>query len=453
MKTKCKCEQLEFQGFGRRKIIVKNDGKENSSDAGFLLLNKIEEKHNIVHRLAECFIDNRNQEKITHSLTALLTQRIFAICQGYEDLNDHDILREDPLLQYVCEKEKNMPVAGKSTLNRLELGKEADLKLGWRYSKIYWEDKMIEDLFCEIFLDSFKTAPKQLILDFDATDIPVHGDQQYKFFHGYYDHYCFLPLYVFCGDFPLAAKLRPSDIDGCLGTEEILERLVCKIRERFPDTQIIFRGDSGFCRDSIMSLCESLGISYVIGIAKNSKLKDLIFFQMIQASREYRKTGQSARVFTRFTYRTHDSWNRDREIVAKAEHLSKGENPRFIVTNIEQEKWSDQALYEELYCARGDMENRIKEQQLCLFADRTSTWWMSSNQLRLWFSAFAYIFFILLQDIIPEDRLEKRYMPSTMRLRLLKVSAVVRITVRNVWISLPESYPYWDVWIELSRGL
>ncbi len=451
MNTKCKCEQLEFQGFGRRKIVIKNDGKMNTTDGGYLLLQQIERKHGIISHLADCFSDSREQYRVKHTLKGLLTQRIFGICQGYEDLNDHDHLREDPLLQYVCGKVKS-PVAGKSTLNRLELGLEPD-ESDDRYSKITWNEQEIEDLFCDLFLDSLKEAPDSLILDFDATDIPIHGDQANKFFHGYYDHYCYLPLYVFCGDFPLAAKLRPSNIDACKGTEEILERLVRKIRERFPNANIIFRGDSGFCRDSILNTCESLNIEYVVGMGRNDRLLDKITWQMIETSRIYQETKEPARVFTRFPYRTKTSWSCERQVVAKAEHLPRGRNPRFIVTNISAEKWDDKSLYEQLYCARGDMENRIKDQQLDMFADRTSSWWMSSNQLRLWFSAIAYIFFVYLQQIIRRvtgDDIKR--IPSTIRLKYLKVSAAVRITVRNVWVSLPESFPYWDIWIKTSQA-
>ena len=450
MDTKCKCEQLEFQGFGRRKIIIKNDGKMNTTDAGYLLLQQIEQKYGIINRLSNCFSDKREQYRVKHSVIGLLKQRIFGICQGYEDLNDHDNLRDDPLLQYICGKEGKSPVAGKSTLNRLELGMEPDEIEGDRYSKITWDEEQIEELLCDLFLDSFTEKPESMILDFDATDIPIHGDQAYKFFHGYYDHYCYLPLYVFCGDFPLAAMLRPSNIDACEGTEAILKRLVKRIRAKYPDVQIIFRGDSGFCRDGILSLCETLQINYVVGMARNHRLLDNIAWQMVEAARVCRQTKQPARIFSRFFYRTVNSWSCERQVVAKAEHLPKGQNPRFIVTNISFQEWDDKSLYEQLYCGRGDMENRIKEQQLDLFADRISSWWMSSNQLRLWFSAFAYIFFVHLQQMIQEATGdETRKMPSTIRLKILKVSAVVRITFRNVWVSLPESFPYWDIWIKL----
>jgi hypothetical protein len=413
----------------------------------------MENKYKIIERLASCFTDNREKYRIKHTLTSLLTQRIFGICQGYEDLNDHDILRSDPLLQYVCGK-KNGAVAGKSTLNRLELGKEPyseDDKS--RYCKIDWEDSEIEDLFCTLFLESFEEVPIEIILDFDATDVPIYGDQQSKFFHGYYDDYCFMPLYVFGGDFLLAAKLRPSNIDAAKGTTEILEKLVLRIREHFPDVNIIFRGDSGFCRDDILSLCESLQISYVVGIPRNSRLTDVIHDQMAQVKKESKKEEKAVREFTRFEYQTKDSWENPRSIVAKVEHLPGKENPRFIVTNISEKQWDDRSLYEDLYCGRGDMENRIKEQKLDLFSDRTSTWWMSSNQLRLWFSAFAYTFFVLLKRALPVESKERSHRPETIRLKLLKVAVVFQESVRRIVVVLPKSYPYWGVWVQLSKSL
>ena len=455
--TECNANQLELQGLeiGKsREIIVKNDGKVNSSDAGFLLLQQVEQKHKIIEKLSDFFTDKRDQEKITHGLAALLKQRIFGICQGYEDLNDHEQLREDPLLQYICGRDDKTPVAGKSTLNRLELGHELDEKTKDRYSKITWNARGIEELLCQLFLESFEEPPETLILDFDATDIPLHGEQQQRFFHGYYDHYCYLPLYVFCDDFPLIARLRPSSVDACEGTEEILVKLVGAIRARFPDVRIIFRGDSGFCRESILKQCEILKVKYITGIAGNSRLLKKIDPQMVKAEKLFGKSKEAERVFTRFSWKTESSWSRNRDVIAKVEHLPGKKNPRFIVTDISAEEGDAQSLYEDVYCARGDMENRIKEQQLYLFADRSSSWWMSSNQLRLYFSTIAYIFFVHLRRIILQvSGDETRSMSSTIRLRMLKVSAAVKITVRRVWISLPESFPWWDIWIRTARAI
>ena len=335
----------------------------------------------------------------------------------------------------------------------MELGKELDDELWERYSKITWDDEAIEELLCDIFIESYKRPPKKIILDFDATDIPLYGNQQMRFFHGYYDHYCYLPLYVFSGEHLLAARLRPSDIDGSAGSEEILEKLVKRIRARFPRVRIVFRGDSGFCREDILSLCERLKIKYIVGLARNSRLLEMIAPQLLEAKKNHQESGVSERVFTRFNYRTQKSWSCNRSVIAKAEHLEKGSNPRFVVTNIPEDEMDAQSLYEEVYCARGNMENRIKEQKLDLFSDRTSTGWMSSNQLRLWFSGFAYVFFTLLKRFIPEESSFNKNLPSILRLRLLKVAATIRLSVRKVWISLPESFPYWDIWRRICSAI
>jgi hypothetical protein len=448
MNTQCTGSQQTLQGLDKRQIIISNDAKVNSSDGGLLLMGKLEKRFRIIERLAKCFTDSRQQYRVKHSLLSLLIQRIFGLVQGYEDLNDHEQLRNDPLLQYACGSEDQG--AGKSTLNRLELGHELDEILGDRYSKIQWDNQAIEDLFCQIFLESFHQQPERIILDFDATDIPLHGEQERRFFHGYYDHYCYLPLYVFSGDYLLSARLRPSDIDGCIGTEEILERLTGRIRAVYPSVQIIFRGDSGFCREGIFSTCERLKVDYVVGMARNRRLQELIASELAEAENRYHSTEKAARIFTRFSYCTRSSWSTERDVIAKAEHLSKGSNPRFIVTNLPGESHE---LYENLYCARGDMENRIKEQKLDLFACRTSTGWMSSNQLRLWFSAFAYTFFLLLKRFLPTGGQHQKHQPSTLRLKLLKVSATVRISTRKVWVSLPESFPYWDIWRQAASAI
>ena len=451
MKTQCNPLQLNLQGLDHRKIVVRNDSDVNTSDGGLLLLGQLEQRYHIIERLSECFTDKRDPARIQHSLKSLLEQRIFGIIQGYEDLNDHEQLRYDPLFQYVCESGK--PLAGKSTLNRLELGKQPDILQGDRYSKITWDNDGIEDLFLDIFIEHFQKPPEHIILDFDATDIPLFGDQEMKFFHGYYDHYCYLPLYVFSGEYLLSARLKPANRDAAEGTEEILETLVKKIRRHFPESEIVFRGDSGFCREGILSLCESLGIKYVVGQARNNRLVERIRSSLALAKARYLITGKSQRIFSRFEYRTRESWSTSRSVVAKAEFLPRGENPRFIVTNIPEEQIPAQELYEDVYCARGNMENRIKDQKLDLFSSRTSSGWMSSNQLRFWFSGLAYTFFLLLKQFIPEKNPCKKNLPSTIRLKLLKISGSVRITVRRVWISLPISFPYWDIWRRIAVSI
>lgn len=449
MNTDCKPKQLELQGLGKRKIVITNDADVSTSDGGLILLQQMENKYQIIQKLSTCFEDRRNPNKIDHSLSQLLTQRIFGLCMGYEDLNDHDQWRQDPLLSLVCAKDNSEPLSGKSTLNRLELGKETE-GYGDRYSRIKWDNKKIEMTLVDIFLDSFTAPPTQIILDFDATDDPLYGHQEGRFFHGYYDSYCYLPLYVFSGSFPLAARLRPSNIDASLGTTDLLEMMVPRIKDRFPETAIILRADSGFCREPIMKLCEDLQIHYVIGLPKNSRLKKAIGKQMHYAKMEHERTGEPKRRFTDLTYQTRKSWSKSRRVVGKAEYLAKGPNPRFVVTNFRALQLPAKILYENLYCGRGDMENRIKEQQLYLFADRTSTGWMSSNQLRLWFSTFAYIFFVLLRENYLKDTEWEKSQASTLRLKIFKVAAAVKISTRRVCIKLPFAYPYWDSWIQFS---
>jgi hypothetical protein len=452
MKTQCNDGQLELQGLGKRKIIISNDAEVSSSDGGLVLLHQLEKQYRIIDRLQECFFDNRHQSWVSHPVKTLLTQRIFGLCQGYEDLNDHDEWRKDPLLSVLCGNEDASYVAGKSTLNRLELGKEVTEEYGGQYNKISWDDEKIEELFIDLFLDSFTRKPKEIILDFDATDDPLHGEQEGRFFHGYYDCYCYLPLYVFCGPYLLTAKLRRSNIDASAGSVEVLEKIVAKIRQRFATVRIIVRGDSGFCRDKMMSYCERHGISYLFGLSRNKRLRRAIGAEMRRVKQLFEQTGEPQRQYKELIYRTRKSWSCARRVVAKVEYLRKGENPRFVVTNLRRELWPAQMLYEQIYCARGDMENRIKEQQLYLFADRTSTGWMSSNQLRLWFSSFAYMFFVLLREKALAGSEWNRSQASTLRIKLLKVSAVVKVTVRAIRVRLPFAYPYWDAWIGFSEA-
>ena len=453
MSPECIQQELQFQDHRRRKIVVTNDGEITSSDGGLLLLREIERKYQIVKRLEQCFNDKRNPNKILHSVSTLLTQRIFGLCQGYEDLNDHDEWRKDPLLVMACNKEEDEYAAGKSTLNRLELGKEVTPEYGERYNRIDWDENRIEDLLIDLFLDVYKKTDEPIILDFDATDDPLHGNQEGRFFHGYYDNYCYLPLYVFCGEFPLIAKLRTSNRDASDGSVEVLQKIVMKIRARYPKAVILVRGDSGFCREKIMRYCEENNIFYLFGLARNKRLKRAIGGSMREAFLKSTASGKGERVFAELKYKTKTSWSQIRRVVAKAEYLPKGENPRFIVTNLPEDKYPSRELYEDVYCARGDMENRIKEQQLYLFADRTSTAWMSSNQLRLWFSTFAYLFLCVLRSQTLEGTEWRKYQASTIRLKILKVAAQVVFSVRRVRIRLPRSFPYWDIWEKIHQGL
>jgi hypothetical protein len=453
MTTECIQKELQFQDHFKRKTIVTNDGDITSSDGGVLLLREIERKYKIIKRLSSCFADKRNPKKIEHELCSLLTQRIFGLCQGYEDLNDHDEWRKDPLVGIACNKEQDEYAAGKSTLNRLELGKEVTPEYGERYNRIDWVEEKIEGLLIDLFLEVYKKTKEPIILDFDATDDPLHGNQEGRFFHGYYDSYCYLPLYVFCGEFPLVAKLRTSNRDASDGSVEILETIVGKIRKKYPEAAILVRGDSGFCREKIMRYCEENKIFYLFGMARNSRLKHAIGGSMREAFLKSKATGKGERVFTELMYKTRTSWSRSRRVVAKAEYLPKGENPRFIVTNLPKEDYPPQELYENVYCARGDMENRIKEQQMYLFADRTSTSWMSSNQLRLWFSTLAYLFLCILRTQTLEGTQWRKYQACTIRLKILKVAAQVSYSVRRVKIRLPRSFPYWEIWLKVHQNL
>ena len=453
MNTECSTDQLAFHALGRRIVMGRFDGGEISSDGGGLLLREVEQRTQILRRLSECFIDHRHPARIEHSVESLVKQRVLGIALGYEDLVDHDELCRDSVLAMlsgctdltgagrVRPSDRGKPLAGKSTLNRLELTPEeggADA----RYKKTVADFVAMDALLVEVFLESYETAPEEIILDVDATDDPVHGHQAGRFFHGYYRHYCYLPLYIFCGEQLLCARLRTADRDGAAGTVEELACMIERIRVRWPEVRIIVRGDGGFCREELMSWCEGQGVEYVLGLAKNARLKALIAEELQQAQAGYESSGEAARVFRECRYQTLESWSRERRVVGKAEHLSKGANPRFIVSSLPSEEYDARTLYEDLYCARGDMENRIKEQQLALFADRTSTHEMHANQLRLYFSSFAYVLMQSLRRLALQGTALARAQCGTIRLKLLKVGVQVRISVRKVWLAFAESYPY-----------
>jgi len=461
--TQCNQESFEFHPLFGRAVRCRFDGGTITSDAGGLLLREVEKRTKIVERFAACFTDHRDAERIEHTVRELVAQRVYGLALGYEDLNDHDQLREDPLLAILAEKpdptgesrarerDRGKALAGKSTLNRLELT-AAVVDGAERYKKITVDQEAVDRLWVEVFIESHEQAPTEIVLDLDATDDPVHGQQEGKFFHGYYGHYCYLPLYIFCGDPLLCARLRPSNLDASSGCVEELKRIVAQIRKAWPEVKITIRGDSGFCREELMAWCEQERVDYVLGLAKNERLKVAIGPELEQAARQYAETGQSARVFTEFAYQTRESWSRERRVVAKAEHLEKGSNPRFVVTSLAAETRAAQALYEDLYCARGEMENRIKE-QLMLFADRTSTAFLRSNQLRLDFSSAAYLLVEALRRLgLKQTELEQAQC-STIRLKLLKIGALIRITVRKVWVSMAEGYPYTRLFARIYSAL
>jgi hypothetical protein len=428
------------------------DGGRISSDGGALLLGETDRRLGLLDRFAECFDDHRLPEWVEHSVEDLLRQRVFALALGYEDLNDHDELRQDALLATCVGKsdptgedrkrarDRGHALAGKSTLNRLEWGLAQSAPAD-RYRRVAVDTDAVERFFVEIFLDSYEEAPEEIILDFDATDDPLHGRQEGRFFHGYYDHYCYLPLYVFCGKHLLSARLRRSNIDAAEGTVEELSRIVGQIRERWPEVSILFRGDAGFAREAIFAWCEEQGVDYVTGIARNPRLTHLLEPALERAEAQCAETGEPARRFEELSYRTHSTWTRSRRVVGKAEITERGPNPRFVVTSLSANEIDGKTLYEELYCARGDMENRIKEQQLDLFSTRTSGRLMRVNQMRLWLSSVAYTLIEALRRIaLQGTKLTNAYC-GTIRLRLLKIGARVRVTVRKVWISLASAHP------------
>ncbi len=465
MKTECNPTQLEFHALGRREVVGRFDGGNITSDAGGLLLRETEKRTGIISGFARCFEDLRNPEMIEHTVAELVAQRIYGLALGYEDLNDHDDLRRDPLFAVLVGKEdpegerrareqdRGKAAAGKSTLNRLELTPADPTEAELRYKKIIMKPAEIDRLFVDVFLQAHEKAPEEIILDVDATDDPLHGNQEGRFFHGYYMNYCYLPLYIFCGEFLLGARLRSSNIDASEGTVEELERIVRQIRTVWPMVKIIVRGDSGFCRDEIMAWCETNHIDYVLGFAKNERLKAIIAEELRQAQELYEGTKKAARVFKDFRYETRESWTRERRVVAKAEYLEKGANPRFVVTSIDMKQLDSRTLYEQLYCGRGDMENRIKEQQLWLFADRTSTGKMRANQLRLYFSSAAYALVQALRRLGLAGTQMASAQCNTIRLKLLKVGAQVKVTVRKVWISLAGGYPYADLFHQIYRNI
>jgi hypothetical protein len=451
--TQCKTSALLFQDLGSREVSACFDGGQVTSDAGGLLLREVEQQFGFISRFARCFTDHRDPELIEHSLEQLLKQRIFGLCLGYEDLNDHDQLRYDPLLAVLVGKQdpqgldrmfprdRGKALAGKSTLNRLELT-PVRATADSRYKKIVGNLKAMQEYLVETFLCQHVAAPQRIVLDVDATDSPIHGHQLGRFFHGYYDQYCYLPLYIFCGDHPLLALLRPSNIDASTGLLKHLIRIVTQIRQRWPHVQIVVRGDSGFCREHLMRWCETHEVDFLFGLAKNARLLRILGQEMHQAKEAFAQTQLPTRQFKDFHYRTQKTWHQDRRVVGKAEHLAKGANPRFVVTSLSAADYPAQALYEQEYCARGDMENRIKEQQLFLFAYRTSCATMRANQLRLMFSAVAYIVMRALRQFGLVQTELAHAQCDTIRLKLLKIGAVVRISVRRVYLSLSESYPF-----------
>jgi Transposase DDE domain group 1 len=450
--TECNQSAFPFEAHFSRQVVAQFDGVQMTTDGGALLLREADRKIGLLKRVVRCFTDARDPERVEHGLSELLAQRLYGLALGYEDLNDHEELRRDPLLALVAGKrEMAEPLAGKSTLNRLELT-PAGSPLQQRYHKITYSAEALDTLLVEIFLEAHRKPPEEIVLDLDATDTPLHGQQEARFFHGYYNHYCYLPLYIFSGDHLLCARLRPSNQDASAGSLPEVERMVLQIRARWPQVRIVLRADSGFCREELMAWCETHRVHYVLGLARNSRLRRKIVRPLREAKREHQRTGKAARVFTEFFYRTRSSWSRSRRVVAKAEHLAKGENPRFVVTSLGAQDWPAQTLYEQLYCARGEMENRIKE-QLSLFSDRLSSETLRANQLRLYFSSLAYVLVHALRRLALSGTEWATAQVHTIRLRLLKLAAEVRLTARRIWVRYSRAYPWKTLFVAAWQAL
>jgi Transposase DDE domain group 1 len=443
MQTECNPDLFGFARVEGRAVLAGFDGGTITSEAGGLLLGAADRAIGLVERFASCFRDGRAAELVEHEVRTLVGQRVYGIALGYEDLIDHDRLRHDPVMavlagKLTAKRADCAAVAGKSTLNRLELSRPE----ATRYHKIACDGAAIASLLVDLFVEAHRQPPKQIILDLDATDDPLHGNQEGRFFHGYYDCYCYLPLYVFCGEHLLASVLRPANIDASAGAVEEVARVVAQIRRCWPRVRILVRADSGFVREPLMAWCENNDVDFLFGLAKNKRLVAEITAELFAAAEESGRTGRPARRFRDFRWQTRKSWSRERRVVAKAEWTAGAANPRFVVTSLSQDETAARYLYEKLYCARGDMENRIKECQLDLFADRTSAATMRANQLRLWFASMAYVLLCALRRIGLRRTQFARAGCGTIRLALLKIGALVRISIRRITFAMASGHPY-----------
>src|SRR6266567_1163270 len=443
MRTECSADLFGFAPVEGRAVVAAFDGGKMTSEAGAMLLGAADRTIGLVARFAGCFTDHRAADLVEHTVASLVGQRVFGIALGYEDLIDHDQLRHDPVMAVLggkleAKRSDCAPLAGKSTLNRLELSRAEPS----RYHKISYDAALIEAVFVDVFLDAHAVPPPQITLDLDATDDPLHGHQEGRFFHGYYDNYCYLPLYVFCGRHLLAAKLRRANIDACAGSVEEVARIVARIRQRWPKVRILLRADSGFAREALMAWCENNGVDFLFSLAKNARLNAEIETELAAAQEHSQRTGKPARRFRDFAWQTRKSWSRERRVVAKAEWTEGQANPRFVVTSLSRAEHEARHLYEKLYCARGNMENRIKECQLDLFADRTSAKTMRANQLRLWFASMAYVLVCALRRVALQHTQFARASCGTIRLKLLKIGALVRTSVCRIKLAMPSAFPH-----------
>jgi Transposase DDE domain group 1 len=447
MPTHCSQDSFTFGRVDGRSVVADFSGGTITSNAGALLLGKADQGVGIIDSLAACFGDGRSQGLLEHTVRTMVGQRVMGIALGHEDLVDHDDLRHDPVLAAMLGKlaprrKECAPLAGKSTLSRLEHSpQEGAVSAPPRYHKISHDGAAIERAFVDIALRSTRHAPATMVIDLDATDSALHGHQEGRFFHGYYDGYCYLPLFVFWDRHLLAAKLRPANIDAAAGSVGEVQRIVAQIRERWPETTIVIRADSGFCRDDLMSWCEANDVHFVLGLARNERLVGEIATELSRAEATGHATGRPARVFKDFAWSTRESWSRSRRVIAKAEWTHGQANPRFIVTSLPSEVIEGATLYEKVYCQRGEMENRIKECQLDLLADRMPTATMRANQLRLWFAGFAYVLMCALRRIALAGTELARATCGTIRLKLLKIGAQVTVSARRVRVAMATACP------------
>lgn len=464
MPTQCNSTTFSFHKLGRRMIQADFDGGQLSTDCGGLLLRETAQHLSLFSRLSQCFTDHRNPEIIEHDLSALLKQRIYGIALGYEDLNDHDELRHDPLMAVLCDRndptgqqrlqaqDRGKALAGKSTLNRLELT-PADANVQSRYQKIVAHPEAMDDLLVDLFVESHDKPPREVVLDIDATDDLIHGEQEGRHFSRYYGNYCYLPLYIFCGDELLGCRLQCASQDAAANSLAEISRIVLRLRHYWPAVNILVRGDSGFCRDDLMGWCEANRVDYLLGLAKNSRLCEALQREQVLVQLAHQLTGESVRTFAEFPYRTRTTWRCERRVIGKAVYSEKGANPRFVVTSLDKHHHSAREVYEQTYCQRGDMENRIKEQQLDLFADRTSTHHFRANRLRLYFSSFAYVLIQALRRLGLTGTIMAKAQAGTIRLKLLKLAGRITVSVRRVRLYLNDNYPYQAIFRQVWHQL
>lgn len=464
MRTQCTPPTATFQAHGRRRVEGAFDGGYVTTEAGAVLLRETDRVLGLTDRLAACFEDLRSPSMIEFSVRELLAQRVFGLALGYEDLVDHDALRTDRALALAVgrrdldgndrqlKRDRGMPLAGKSTLNRLELSAEPATR-SKRYHKILSDFDALDDLVLDLFVERHAAAPETIVLDLDATDFRLHGDQEDRYFNAFYGHHCYLPLYIVAGDFPLCVRLRPSNQSAASGCVEELARIVTRLRRSWPDTRFIVRGDIGYGIDDLMTWCEQEGLDFVLGLSRNSRLVEMVSAGLDEARAEFQQTGLPARRFRDLEYRTRRSWSRSRRVVAKCEQIDGKQNPRFVVTSIAESECGAAALYEELYCQRGDMENRIKEHQLELFADRMSTQVVRPNQLRVYYSTFAYILILECRRLGLRGTALATAQPKTIRRQLFKIGARVQISVRRIKLSMASACPWRELFMVAARRL